>query len=62
MLCTSTRTYEVKEAEISNSWLLVPNLKLSQATSTQEATERIVESKTITKIFNSYYEVFAAVK
>ncbi|XP_020291297.1 sister chromatid cohesion protein DCC1 [Pseudomyrmex gracilis] len=57
ILCTSNRTYEVKEAEISNSWLLVPNLKLSQSTSKQKANERIVDNKTITKIFNSYYEV-----
>uniref|UniRef100_A0A182YRV5 Sister chromatid cohesion protein DCC1 n=1 Tax=Anopheles stephensi TaxID=30069 RepID=A0A182YRV5_ANOST len=33
VLCTESRTYEVKEAEISNSLLLVKNLKLAQATS-----------------------------
>ncbi|XP_072756652.1 sister chromatid cohesion protein DCC1 isoform X2 [Anoplolepis gracilipes] len=57
ILCTKTRTYEIKEAEISNSWLLIPNLKLSKATSTEEVTERTVERRNIKKIFTSYYEV-----
>lgn len=33
VLCTDSRTYEVKEAGISNSLLLVPDLMLGQATS-----------------------------
>ncbi|XP_065085965.1 sister chromatid cohesion protein DCC1 [Ochlerotatus camptorhynchus] len=33
VICTESRTYEVKEAEISNSLLLVPHLKQAQATS-----------------------------
>ncbi|XP_058117046.1 sister chromatid cohesion protein DCC1 [Anopheles ziemanni] len=33
VFCTESRTYEVKEAEISNSLLLVNGLKLAQATS-----------------------------
>lgn len=33
VLCTDHQTYEVKEAGISNSLLLVPELKLAQATS-----------------------------
>ncbi|XP_058833520.1 sister chromatid cohesion protein DCC1 [Topomyia yanbarensis] len=33
VLCTESRTYEIKEAEISNSLLLVPHLKQAQATS-----------------------------
>uniref|UniRef100_A0A904A5N5 Sister chromatid cohesion protein DCC1 n=1 Tax=Anopheles quadriannulatus TaxID=34691 RepID=A0A904A5N5_ANOQN len=33
VLCTESRTYEMKEAEISNSLLLVKGLKLAQATS-----------------------------
>ncbi|EZA51097.1 Sister chromatid cohesion protein DCC1 [Ooceraea biroi] len=57
MLCTKDRTYEVKEAEISNSWLLVPNLKLSKTTRTEDAIERTTERRDIKKIFNSYYEV-----
>ncbi|XP_032686547.1 sister chromatid cohesion protein DCC1 isoform X2 [Odontomachus brunneus] len=57
MLCTKNQTYEIKEAEISNSWLLVPNLKLNEATYTQETTDRIIERKDIRKIFSSYYEV-----
>lgn len=34
VLCTNTKTFEIKEAEISNSLLLVADLKLAQATST----------------------------
>ncbi|CAD7089395.1 unnamed protein product [Hermetia illucens] len=34
VLCTESKTYEVKEAEISNSLMLVPNFKFAQATST----------------------------
>lgn len=34
VLCSTSRTYDVKEAEISNSLLLIPQLKHSQATST----------------------------
>lgn len=33
MLCTDNRTFEVKEAGISNSLLLIPDLKLAQSTS-----------------------------
>uniref|UniRef100_A0A8W7PRA0 Sister chromatid cohesion protein DCC1 n=1 Tax=Anopheles coluzzii TaxID=1518534 RepID=A0A8W7PRA0_ANOCL len=33
VLCTESRTYEMNEAEISNSLLLVKGLKLAQATS-----------------------------
>lgn len=33
MLCTDEKTYEVKEAGISNSLLLIPELKLAQCTS-----------------------------
>ncbi|XP_011647331.1 sister chromatid cohesion protein DCC1 [Pogonomyrmex barbatus] len=57
MLCTQTRTYEIKEAEISNSWLLIPNLKFGKTTSTEEVSERVIERCNIKKIFNSYYEV-----
>ncbi|KAJ6641389.1 Sister chromatid cohesion protein DCC1 [Pseudolycoriella hygida] len=34
VLCTENKTYDVKEAEISNSLLLIPNLKSAQQTST----------------------------
>lgn len=34
VLCSSTKTFDIKIAEISNSLLLVPDLKLAQATST----------------------------
>lgn len=33
VLCSDTRTFDVKEADVSNSLLLVPHLKHSQATS-----------------------------
>ncbi|KAL0119702.1 hypothetical protein PUN28_007859 [Cardiocondyla obscurior] len=57
VLCTQTQTYEVREAEISNSWLLVPNMKLGLETNVAKATERIIEKCNVKKIFNSYYEV-----
>lgn len=34
VLCTDNKTYDVKEAEVSNSLLLVPSLKSAQQTST----------------------------
>lgn len=34
VLCTDSKTFEVKEAGISNSLLIVPDLKMGQATST----------------------------
>lgn len=34
VLCTETKTFEIKEAEISNSLLLIPGIKLAQETST----------------------------
>lgn len=33
VLCTETKTFEIKEAEISNSLLLIPGIKLAQETS-----------------------------
>ncbi|XP_011173610.2 sister chromatid cohesion protein DCC1 [Solenopsis invicta] len=56
-LCTQTRTYEIREAEISNSWLLIPNLKLGKATDIGKVDDRTVEKCNVKKIFNSYYEV-----
>ncbi|XP_011874528.1 PREDICTED: sister chromatid cohesion protein DCC1 isoform X2 [Vollenhovia emeryi] len=47
MLCTQTRTYEIREAEISNSWLLVPDLKLGMATGARAVTERTVEKRNV---------------
>ncbi|EGI67693.1 PREDICTED: sister chromatid cohesion protein DCC1 isoform X1 [Acromyrmex echinatior] len=57
MLCTQTCTYEVREAEISNSWLLVPNLKLGKTTDIEKVAERTIEKHNVKKIFNLYYEV-----
>ncbi|XP_063707359.1 sister chromatid cohesion protein DCC1 [Culicoides brevitarsis] len=34
VLCSASKTYDIKIAEISNSLLLIPDLKLAQATST----------------------------
>lgn len=34
VLCSETKTFEIKEAEISNSLLLIPGIKLAQETST----------------------------
>lgn len=56
VLCTESRTYDVLEAETSNSCLLVPNLNLSEKTSTG-TNDRVIKSYNISGIFHTYYEV-----
>ncbi|XP_011309152.1 sister chromatid cohesion protein DCC1 [Fopius arisanus] len=58
VLCSDTRTYEVKEAEMSNSLILVPKLKLSEEIKKMENQgERKVERIDIERIFHTYYEL-----
>ncbi|XP_015112003.1 sister chromatid cohesion protein DCC1 [Diachasma alloeum] len=58
VLCSNTRTYEVKEAEMSNSLVLVPDLKLSEEIKKiGNEGERKVQSIDIEKIFHTYYEL-----
>lgn len=55
VLCTKDRTYDISEAETSNSYLLVPKLNLSQQTNVD--TNRIIKAYNICGIFHTYYEV-----
>ncbi|XP_058790089.1 sister chromatid cohesion protein DCC1 [Phymastichus coffea] len=57
VLCTSNRTYEVKEAETSNTCLLVPKLKLKDEVFVEGLTEKIVEEVEVVGAFKSYLEV-----
>lgn len=50
VLCCDNKTYEVKEAETSNSLLLVPTLKFPSdvtPSTSGETDERILEHKTV---------------
>ncbi|KAK1126333.1 hypothetical protein K0M31_004960 [Melipona bicolor] len=55
VLCTKCRTYDIKEAETSNSFLLVPKLNLSEQSNVD--TNRTIEACNISGIFHTYYEV-----
>lgn len=55
VLCTKDRTYDISEAETSNSYLLVPRLNLSQEINVD--TDRIIKAYNICGIFHTYYEV-----
>ncbi|XP_047347986.1 sister chromatid cohesion protein DCC1 [Vespa velutina] len=57
VLCTENRTYEIKEAETSNSLLLVPDLMLGDDTKTPEEHGRVIKRCCVTGIFHNYYEV-----
>lgn len=57
VLCTKNKTYEIKEAETSNSLLLVPNLLLSSDTKNTEGPDRVIKRCCVKGIFHNYYEV-----
>ncbi|XP_015929770.2 sister chromatid cohesion protein DCC1 [Parasteatoda tepidariorum] len=54
VLCTKSRTYELREAETSNSLLLVPNLLMPDQCSSGE--ERIAPQE-VSGIFHTYFEL-----
>ncbi|KOC69042.1 Sister chromatid cohesion protein DCC1, partial [Habropoda laboriosa] len=56
VLCTKNQTYDIKEAETSNSCMLVPNLNLFEQTKV-DANDRIVKAYNISGVFHTYYEV-----
>ncbi|XP_053980276.1 sister chromatid cohesion protein DCC1 isoform X1 [Hylaeus volcanicus] len=56
VLCTKSRTYDIKEAETSNSCMLVPNLNVSNQASTC-TNGRIIRTHNISGVFHTYYEV-----
>ena len=58
VLCTKEKTYDVKLADMSNSILLVPNLKFSKNCNDDNvANNYVVEDKFIKGIFHQFYEV-----
>ncbi|XP_073986609.1 sister chromatid cohesion protein DCC1 [Rhodnius prolixus] len=56
VLCTNNQTYEVKEAETSNSLLLIPSMKFVDEIPAVKS-ERQLEVKEIVDIFHDYYEI-----
>lgn len=56
VLCTSDKTYEVKEAETSNSVLLIPGMKFMDDIPAIKS-DRQLEVKEILGIFHDYYEI-----
>ncbi|OXU23097.1 hypothetical protein TSAR_013014 [Trichomalopsis sarcophagae] len=57
VLCSNTRTYEVKEAETSNTCLLVPNLKCADDMKDEEIEGHIAESVEVKGVYSKYLEV-----
>ncbi|XP_062595817.1 sister chromatid cohesion protein DCC1-like [Saccostrea cucullata] len=55
VLCTKTATYEIKEAEISNSMLIVPQLHIGPDLD-DSGPQRLKVSK-VTSVMNNYYEL-----
>ncbi|XP_011496455.1 PREDICTED: sister chromatid cohesion protein DCC1 [Ceratosolen solmsi marchali] len=55
VLCSSTRTYEVKEAETSNTCLLIPNLK--DEVLLEEVEGRIIKEVEVKGMYSTYLEV-----
>ncbi|XP_076629058.1 sister chromatid cohesion protein DCC1 isoform X1 [Colletes latitarsis] len=56
VLCTKSQTYDIKEAETSNSCILIPNLNLSKQASTN-TNDRVIKTCNISGVFHKYYEV-----
>ncbi|XP_021914088.1 sister chromatid cohesion protein DCC1 isoform X2 [Zootermopsis nevadensis] len=56
VLCTNKQTYDVKEAETSNSLLLLPDLRWP-AQQTVAETGRMLEEKQVLGVFHKYYEL-----
>ncbi|XP_065211120.1 sister chromatid cohesion protein DCC1 [Planococcus citri] len=56
VLCSDCKTYEVKEAETSNSLLLIPQLKFPDDHKSYSG-ERMVEDKEVIGVFHTYLEV-----
>ncbi|XP_046740184.1 sister chromatid cohesion protein DCC1 [Diprion similis] len=57
VLCSTNRTYDLQEAETSNSLLLVPDCKFSKETGSSAETCRILQETTVKGVFYTYYEV-----
>ncbi|KAF7992804.1 hypothetical protein HCN44_005148 [Aphidius gifuensis] len=57
VLCTNDKTYEVKDAETSNSLIVLPDLKLSNDLKKYTNKEWTIEKSTSEGIFHTYLEV-----
>nr|CAD7446665.1 unnamed protein product [Timema bartmani] len=57
VLCTKDRTYEVKEAETSNSLLLIPDLLFLQEVSSWHQTNRALYHNKVVGVFYKYFEL-----
>lgn len=57
VLCSASRTYEVKEAETSNTCLLLPKLKLKNHVHIEGVEGRVIEEVEVKGIFSTYLEV-----
>ncbi|KAJ8673205.1 hypothetical protein QAD02_004467 [Eretmocerus hayati] len=57
VLCTATRTYEVKEAETSNTCIVVEGMKLKDDAFVEGCAERIVEKVEVKANYNTYFEL-----
>ncbi|KAK6179587.1 hypothetical protein SNE40_011911 [Patella caerulea] len=55
VLCTNDKTYEIKEAETSNSLLIIPDLKFGTDLSNEG--EVHVTYNQVTSVLNNYYEL-----
>lgn len=56
VLCTKNKTYDIKEAETSNSVLLIPELKFADNIKAELA-ERFIEEKKIVGVYHEYFEL-----
>ncbi|XP_014282169.1 sister chromatid cohesion protein DCC1 isoform X3 [Halyomorpha halys] len=56
VLCTKNKTFDIKEAETSNSLLLIPNLKFAEDVPA-ESGDRDIEEKEIVGVYHEYFEL-----
>ena len=55
VMCSRDKTYDIKEAETSNSLLLVPSIVLPEAVS--KSSSRSLSSSSVSGIFHKYLEL-----
>ncbi|XP_033736716.1 sister chromatid cohesion protein DCC1-like [Pecten maximus] len=55
VLCTAGKTYDIKEAEISNCMLLLPEMVLSQ--DLPDKGEQVVNYRQVTSVLHNYFEL-----
>lgn len=57
VLCSKNKTYDFKEAETSNSMLLLPSLSLSKESTNASGNDRTLAWRNVTGIFYKYFEL-----